>query len=497
VTNRRRFLGQAAACAAATLLPAALRADPYAPLSAARMGKPVRVRGRVVAAGRGVPRVAVSDGVAVVDTAADGSYELVTAVDRERIQISLPAGYRIPTNRTGTARLWQPVEPDSRGEALAKFEIEPLERPAEEHTLLLLADVQTEDPDEMRWYHEQTVPDVLETLRSLGGREAFGVACGDIMFDHLELYPEYERSVARMGLPFFQVVGNHDLDLEASVDEASARTFMRHFGPRYYSFDRGAVHYVVLDDVFWHGGGYLGYLEGDQLRWLEADLARVEAGRSVIVAMHIPARGSQYLRRGSTKPEIGVAVTNRERLYRLLEPYKAHVLVGHMHESEHGFEHGLHEHVSGAVCGAFWSGPICADGTPSGYSVYDLRGEQVSWRYKATGQPFSYQMRAYPRGADPAAPDEIVVNVWDWDPAWSVVWYEDGERRGALERRVARDPLSVELHEGPELPPRRKWVEPYPTGHLFYARASREARRITIEATDRFGRVHTAEAPTV
>jgi hypothetical protein len=74
------------------------------------------------------------------------------------------------------------------------------------------------------------------------------------------------------------------------------------------------------------------------------------------------------------------------------------------------------------------------------------------------------------------------------------VWYEDGERRGALERRVARDPLSVELHEGPELPPRRKWVEPYPTGHLFYARVSREARRITIEATDRFGRVHTVQA---
>lgn len=102
-------------------------------------------------------------------------------------------------------------------------------------------------------------------------------------------------------------------------------------------------------------------------------------------------------------------------------------------------------------------------------------------------------MRLYPHGADPAAPDEIVANVWDWDPEWQVVWYEDGQRKGRMSRRTGRDPSSIELHEGPELPLRRTWVEPNRTGHLFYAPASREADKITVEATDRFGRVHAVE----
>ena len=31
------------------------------------------------------------------------------------------------------------------------------------------------------------------------------------------------------------------------------------FGPTYYSFDRGRVHYVVLDNVFYLSRGYVGY----------------------------------------------------------------------------------------------------------------------------------------------------------------------------------------------------------------------------------------------
>jgi hypothetical protein len=51
--------------------------------------------------------------------------------------------------------------------------------------------------------------------------------------------------------------------------------------------------------------------------------------------------------------------------------------------------------------------------------------------------------------------------------------------------------MSVELHEGPELPVRRKWVDPVRTRHLFYAPAE-PGSRVTIEATDRFGRTYSA-----
>ncbi|MCL7985113.1 MAG: calcineurin-like phosphoesterase family protein [marine benthic group bacterium] len=452
---------------------------------------PVRVRGRVESSGRGVPRVCVSDGLSVVRTDSDGRFELTTAHGSSFVFITIPSGMRIPLNPAGTARFYEPISPDPGGEQSVRFELSPADRPDDRHAALLLADIQTQDEQEMRFFHEQTVPDVVKTVGELDGAPCFGLSCGDIMYDELWLYPEYERGVAATGIPFFQVLGNHDLDFEARSDEASANTFSRHFGPTYYSFERGAVHYVVLDDVFWHGAGYLGYIDARQLAWLEADLRHVEAGRPVIVALHIPVLGSGHLREGRDRPELGVSVANREALYRLLEPYDAHVLTGHTHENDHGFDGGVHEHVAGTVCGAWWSGPICWDGTPNGYAVYEVRGEEIRWRYKATGLPAETQIRAYGSGADPAAPTEVVANIWDLDPEWTVVWYEGGDRRGRMSRRIGEDPMSVELHEGPALPVRRTWVDPVRTRHLFYAPVE-PGSRVTIEATDRFGRTYSA-----
>jgi len=346
-----------------------------------------------------------------------------------------------------------------------RFELEPLEGGDDRHAMLLLPDIQAQDRWEMDRFHKHSVPDVVETVRALGDQPVLGIACGDIMFDDLSLYPEYERGVARMGIPFFQVVGNHDLDQEARTDEGSTVTFSRHFGPRYYSFDRGAVHYVVLDDVFWYGTGYLGYLDRDQLAWLAADLAKVEAGRPVIVALHIPALGTEPIRNAKPAPDDWSTLNNRETLVRLLEPYRAHVLSGHTHENDHNWVLG----------------------------VYEVDGEEVRWRYKGTGLPPDHQLRAYLPGADPRSPQELVANVWDADEDWTVVWYEDGERRGRMARRVGHDPVSLRIHAGEDMPPRRQWVDPY-ARYLYYAPVTPGLREVRMEATDRFGRTYSAVA---
>lgn len=510
-SSRRAFLkAGAAGLAGAVLSPERLLADPYAPLpggarsafggGAAGAGSrlagnsatvPVRVRGVVRADGRGLGGVAVSDGLQVVETEADGAFEIVTSTGQEFVWLSVPSGCRVPKNPSGTARFYQPLTAAS--EQTVAFDLERDPASHDHHTLLLLGDIQTQDQQEMDWFLAQTVPDLQESLRGVGDEHVFGIACGDIMYDDLALYPAYESGVQRLGVPFFQVVGNHDLDRNRPTDEGSTETFCRHFGPRNYSFDRGAVHYVVLDDVFWYGSGYIGYLDEATLVWLERDLARMEPGSPVVVATHIPVLGSHYARRGEESPRVNSAIANRDALYRLLEPFRAHVLVGHLHESEHLFGQGVHEHVVGAVCGAWWSGPICWDGAPNGYCLYQVRGEEVTWRCKTTGRPANHQMRLYAPGADPAAPSDLLANVWDWDPEWTVRWFADGDPRGAMERRRGPDPLSVELHSGPDLPARRPWVDPVPTDHLFRASLDGGESGVTVEATDRFGRTYAEE----
>lgn len=486
----RRDLVRAAAVA---VLPPVLAGDPYRPWPRPRpAATAVRVRGRVHSAGRGLAGVSVSDGLGVVATGRDGRFELVTDRSRPYVTVSVPSGFRLPTAANGTARCFRRLEPDPRGEMAAEFALDPEEGGDDRHAFLLLADIQTQDAADVAMFERQTVPDVQRTLRGLAGRPCFGVADGDIMWDELALFDGYERAVAAFGVPFVQVVGNHDLDLDGRSDAASTATFERRFGPRYWSFDRGQVHYVVLDDVLYYGGGYLGYVDDDQLRWLAADLARVERGRPVVVFAHIPFFSTLWRRRGTAEPPVASVVTNREAVYRLLEPYRALLLTGHLHESDYVTEGGTVERNHGTVCGAWWTGDICYDGTPSGYGVYEVDGARIRWRYQATGRPAGHQLRVYSRGADPLAPEEIVANVWAWEPGWRVVWYEGGERRGEMARRTGLDPLAVRLHGGPDLPAKRAWVDPVPTAHLFYAPVPAGGRDVRVEATDPWGRVYSA-----
>ncbi|MFB6278491.1 MAG: calcineurin-like phosphoesterase C-terminal domain-containing protein [Salinibacter sp.] len=488
--SRRQFLKQCTVVAGGMALPGASAATPSP--------RGIEVTGRVTSRGSGLGGVSVTDGVKVVQTDTGGRFRFASSTRRPFVYLSVPSGYRMPEHETGTARFYQPIEAGSEDTVEATFDLQPVKGNDEQHAFLVLADPQMGIEAEVQEFQSQTVPDVQRTLRALGDRPAFGVGLGDLVFDNLSLFAGYEEAVRQMGIPFLQVVGNHDLNFDAPGDPGSTATFRRHFGPEYYSFDRGAVHYAVLDDVFWPGSDgfgnnnddYLGHIDATQLAWLEQDLAFVAEGRTVIVFAHIPPLSTAYRRFGKQRPSPGARIGNREALYDLLAPFDAHIISGHAHENEHRSAAGPHEHVVGTVCGAWWTGPICHDGTPRGYAVYEVDGPDVQWRYKSTGHDADHQMRLYPKGADPAAPDEFIANVWDADAEWSVAWYEDGIRTGQMARRVGTDPMSRRLYEGAEKPEKNPWADPRPTGHLFYAPFNPEANRIRVEATDRFGRTY-------
>jgi calcineurin-like phosphoesterase family protein len=162
---------------------------------------------------------------------------------------------------------------------------------------------------------------------------------------------------------------------------------------------------------------------------------------------------------------------------------------GHTHVSEKWQEGSIIEHVHGTVCGAWWTGPICSDGTPNGYGVYEVDGSELKWYYKSTGKERDYQLRVYPKGKLNTNPDEIIANVWNWDPQWKVEWFEDGMLKGQMEQRTTLDPWAVELYAGEDLPKKHKFVEPAITDHLFFAKPSAGAKEIKVVATDRFGNI--------
>lgn len=501
-SSRRDFLkrlGLAGATALSVPWVAAATPDSF------QSPRAVDVTGRVTGpdGSRPLSDVPVTDGVTVTQTDDDGRFRFRASAQQPFVYLSVPAGYRLPTHETGTVQFYRPLDSDSSDTVEAEFRLEPLNRGDTRHAFTFLADPQAQTEAEMRRFREETAPDVRQTIQALSEQPAFGVGGGDLVFDDLSLFPDYEAAVQAMDLPFVQVVGNHDLNFDAPADLGSTATFRDYFGPEYYSFDRGAVHYVVLDDVYWPGSDgfeqdnddYLGHLDATQLHWLEQDLALVEDGRPVVVFAHIPPLSTSYVRNGEATPSVRSMIINRDALYELLDPFEAHIVTGHVHENEHRYDDGPHEHVVGTACGAWWTGPICYDGTPSGYALYEVNGESVRWTYKSTGHDSDHQMRLYPPGSNPDAPDRFIANVWDADEEWTVTWYEDGIRTGEMDRYTGIDPLSETLYAGEDQPEKHNWVNPQPTAHLFSAPYNPDANRIRVEATDRFDRTYSATNP--
>jgi hypothetical protein len=286
------------------------------------------------------------------------------------------------------------------------------------------------------------------------------------------------------------------MDTETRTDDLSSKTFKSHFGPTYYSFNRGEVHYVVLDDVFFIGKSkkYIGYIPEKQFEWLEQDLALVKPGSTVVVSVHIPVNSGTQKREKMNEEPIGGVVSNRKELYRLLAPFKVHIMSGHTHFNEKVFQgENIIEHIHGTVCGAWWTGPICKDGTPNGYGVYEVNGSEISWYHKAVGFGKEYQLRIYPVGSVKEKPEHFAVNVWNWDPKWKIEWFEDGKSMGELSREVSFDPLSVQLHLGDTKPAKRAWIEPELTDHMFFGKPSSNAEKIIVQATDRFNNIYKKE----
>ncbi|MEJ7826570.1 MAG: calcineurin-like phosphoesterase family protein [Segetibacter sp.] len=433
------------------------------------------VKGKVTSQGKGLANVILSDGFSVVNTGSDGSYQITLGANSEHIFVSIPSGYAFPHEKN-IARHYKEVA----GTDTFNFELTPLTLKDDQHQFMIWADPQVKNSQDVQKLMTQSVPDVQQYVKALSANTLIhGICVGDIVWDNLPLYSSYNQAIERCGLPFFQVIGNHDMDYEKGGDEKSDDTFKKTYGPSYYSFNRGQVHYVVLDDVYYLGADrdYKGFITEEQLAWLKKDLSFVTPDKLIVLCTHIPVHNS---------------VENKQALYDILKPYKTHIMTGHTHYNLNVISGNVYEHVHGTVCGAWWTGPICGDGTPPGYAIYEVNGTELKWHYKSVGKTRAHQIRTM---VEPnSAGDRLVANVWNWDPSWKVEWQVDGISKGLLPRSTDYDPLAVTLYLGDQLPVSRTFVEPNRTEHLFKTTIPKGAQQVKIIATDRFGVQYEATA---
>lgn len=495
----------------------------------------------------GVAGVLVSNGEAVVRTDDAGNYRI--ALDPPAVLfITKPSGYAVPVNRHQLPQFYYIHQPEGSPAGLRYLGVEPTgplpERidfpvvPAQEpgrFSALLITDPQPMTDVEIDYVRDSFITE------NIGTEARFGMTMGDILFDDLSQFPRYNSLIAQLGIPWYNVPGNHEMNYAAASDAFALETFKRYYGPGYYSFDVGDVHFVVLDNIEFEGakaggrnlrrgGGYKGRITEQQLTWLTNDLSFVPDDRLVFLAMHSP------LLNAADPESTSSNTSNRRDLFRILRGREhLYSVAGHTHTNEHHYfdaDDGFagpgefHHHVLSAVSGSWWSGPmdeagmpvsLQRDGSPRGYHVLSVDGVDLTVRYKAAGKPADYQMRImydvlhhgleadgrrdYRPGelldglmsVDQVPAADLLVNLFDGGPK-SVVEARIGDRPPLrLERILAADPYVAEVFAR-NRDTKKSWVEAITSSHLFRADLPDDLGpgiyTVTVRAVDDFGQEH-------
>lgn len=472
-------------------------------ISAQGRGKNI-VSGRITDAvtGKGVAGVPVTDGYSYVRTDASGRYRITPDSRARVIYYTTPSEYRVALD---SARhlpcFYEPLAYSAKRRKSVDFVLEPLPGgPEKDFTLLMIGDPQCGNRKQAARYERETVADIMTTAGSCEGA-VYAVTLGDITFDSTDMWERMAGTMSNIAtaggfLPFFQCMGNHDHDSlqedtddDADDDYRARRMFVSTFGPSDYSFDRGDVHVVVMDDIMvtsqkgsshsnkktWtYDGGFT----DEQYEWLKQDIACVDnpEEKMLVFCVHIPFRGT-----GAKNAH------HQGDVIELMKSFKeCHIMSGHTH-TQQNYIHSksvtagglpIYEHIHGTACGAWWASNSNLCGTPCGYNVYSISGPNVaSWRFKGTGRADDYQLRVYDgsqtytgqkgieyRWTDgetvdkagtvtvgmPEAEGRLVAEVFDDDDAnWTVELWVDGEKTGDFIRKTGNTsnvPLAAFWH---------------------------------------------------
>lgn len=420
----------------------------------------------------GIQGVRVSNGKDVVLTDRKGEYELEIDED-EIIFVIKPDGYQVKIDDQNLPRFYyihkpqgspdedfhfKGVEPTGDLPDSVNFPLTRFDTPVS-FEVLMFGDPQPYDAEQMRFYANE----ILERLHD--NTATLAIALGDLVGDDLSLFEPLNEVQAELGIPVYNVYGNHDMNFRSpegpNSDEFADETFERVFGPPTYAFQYGETHFIIADNVYWNGyvgdrspspwsgydgtrwdtydgereawpitNNYEGKLTEKQLAFIANYLETLESDQQIVICTHIPILGDQADSVHQIRAEL-------PQLLSMLSRFESSVsFSGHTHINRHwyigsewGFNHASgkpHHHFNaGTASGSWWRGQrdpegsphtLMADGTPPGWVTATFEGNDYKARFVSNRAGDARDMRiiAPLEIENPAATKgtTIKANIW-------------------------------------------------------------------------------------
>lgn len=480
----------------------------------AKAAKGATIYGTVECNGEPLEGVVVSDGYEVVTTNKKGVYNITSEKRNGLVFITLPSGYEAPCKGNDPVpTYWAALSADATVAERHDFVLNKVDN--RRHALLAITDIHISNQlGDVQQFRDNAMPRIRERVEHYRkqGIPVYTVCTGDSSFDlfwydFLFDIGDFRRLLVneKYPTPLFHAMGNHDHDgatpHSPETDFLSDAKARQAFGPTYYSFNLGDIHYVMLDNIEYYntpggkpGKGIVGAREfghrvtQNQLDWLKKDLAHVGFDTPVVIGMHCPV-----LRYKNHKAaEITTIFTAQDRvrnnweevgrLTDVLKEYKnVHFITGHTHHNRTVYGRddatkaniaNIIDHNVSAICGAWWFTAahggvhLAPDGVPAGFEVFDMDGSNMSWYFTSIDDGHERQFRTFDlnevgnyyrndgeirvflsrnnKRTDYAAyaekyPNQVMISVWGWDPTWKVRAWE-GDKELTVQHKPMENP---------------------------------------------------------
>ncbi len=226
----------------------------------------------------------------------------------------------------------------------------------------------------------------------------FVLTGGDLIFDAMRgnvartdsLYDLYKRSIARLNMPVYPAIGNHDLfgiyaesDIDSTHADYKFGMFRRQFGDDYYHFRHKGWHFFVLNGFDTEGYRWVSKFGNEQLQWILRTLETIGPDEPLCVVVHVPvATMYDYFNpRRESMPVAEVVYQDHKAFLDLFEGHNLRlVLQGH----KHWIEEIQVRNKTRFITGGSVAGRPSWGATPNGeegFLKFTVDGQHADWEY--------------------------------------------------------------------------------------------------------------------
>jgi Icc protein len=224
----------------------------------------------------------------------------------------------------------------------------------------------------------------LQHVQQLNPKVDFIINGGDSIMDSLEADKQKTQIQWDLfhtilqkenNLPIYHCIGNHDVwgwfvkenkpDSEKLYGKAWVQQTLE-MKNRFYGFTKGKWHFIVLDSTQLNpAGGYIAYLDPEQLDWLKQELISVQEDKFICIVSHIPILSicaGLFFDKTETNGDLKIQRNLMHTDFLLLKKiFQQHsnlklCISGHIHLQDELNYLGIKYYCNGAVSGNWWKG---------------------------------------------------------------------------------------------------------------------------------------------